>query len=182
METVRIIREARAVRSLPTDEKRARERSIKMMMNLPREERMRLYKRVHAAKRTVTDRITASLVALPMATGTALSQTRPQTPRDVEEYIDVHGRRILAEATTTSNLIFFFSPSQPLTLLKLSQVIETERLEEALVRALRFKASESAQHGPSGPNNSSMSSNLHKTALLNVLRATHGVTNLKPSK
>jgi hypothetical protein len=109
LDTVRAVRDARAAKLQPLGEQLARDKSLRALMSLPMDERMRLYKRVHAAKKIITTRLNASL------SNESKSTTRPQTPRDIENHVQLLGPKILSE------------------------VLEAERKNEALVASIHSK-------------------------------------------
>lgn len=89
LETARTMREARAARNLPPAEKDARERSLQKLMQLPLDERLRLYKRVNAAKKVMAARVVGELKDP--------SVGQPKTPRELEDHISVVANRVLRE-------------------------------------------------------------------------------------
>jgi hypothetical protein len=122
LDTVRTLREARAAKSLPARERESRERSLKNLEELSLEERLRLYKRVHAAKKAIAQRVTDAIQSSMEADSNLHQEStsrrdivRPKTPREVDEEVDAVGRRALDD------------------------IVAAERKEEQLVMALRKK-------------------------------------------
>jgi hypothetical protein len=154
LDTVRTMRTARAVRALPPREREAREKSLQKLGELSLEEKLRLFKRVHAAKKTIAQRVTDVLVKSSTSGGSGGSDgheiseeendlgssnrgwgsssssvrtpNRPKTPREVEEEVEAVGRQVLDD------------------------VVAAERKEEQLVVALRRKMAEAKNNPTKG--------------------------------
>jgi len=119
METCRTLATARAVRSMPPEEKAARASSLDALAALPPDERLRMIRRAHKAKAEVSRRVSAAVEAESLET--ARRGERPRTPREVEDHVGRVGWEILAE------------------------VVAAERAEEALLKAIRDKSAAKAK-------------------------------------
>ena len=110
LDTARTLETARASRRLGPAERQSREKSLQQLGDMTMEERLRMFKKAHAAKAAIAKRIAHSI-----ETG-GEGGARPKTPREVEDLVAKVGERILRD------------------------VVEAARQEEKLVAALRAKA------------------------------------------
>ena len=110
LETARILQTARAARALPLEEKKVRNKALDQLDALSHEEKLRMFRRVHAAKSKIAAKVAE--VVEEETVETARSGGTPRTPREeVERAAEVGGQA-------------------------LRDVLAAERAEEALKRAL----------------------------------------------